>query len=119
MVLSYTTSPAYHMVAENTDRYRAASFAEGHYMQIEVAGILKSSANKPLARKFLAFMTGPGFQDHIPTNNWIWPAGKTSETLPEAFDKLVKPQKSLLLPSGEVNANRKAWIDEWLKATTR
>ncbi len=119
MVLSYTTSPAYHMVAENTDRYRAASFAEGHYMQIEVAGILKSSANKPLARKFLAFMTGPGFQDHIPTNNWMWPAGKTSETLPEAFDKLVKPQKSLLLPSDEVNANRKAWIDEWLKATTR
>ena len=66
LVLSYTTSPAYHMVAENTDRYRAAAFPEGHYMQIEVAGILKSSANKKLAREFLAFMTGPGFQDHIP-----------------------------------------------------
>ena len=119
MVLSYTTSPAYHMVAENTDRYRAAAFAEGHYMQIEVAGILKSSPNKPLARKFLAFMTGPGFQNHIPTNNWMWPAGKTSDPLPDAFGKLVKPEKSLLLSSDEVNANRKAWIDEWLKATTR
>ena len=119
MVLSYTTSPAYHMVAENTDRYRAAAFSEGHYMQIEVAGILKSSANKPLARKFLAFMTGPGFQDQIPTNNWMWPAGKTSQPLPDAFGKLVKPQTSLLLSSDEVNANRKAWIDEWLKATTR
>ncbi len=119
LVLSYTTSPAYHMVAENTDRYRAAAFAEGHYMQIEVAGILKSSRNKQLARKFLAFMTGPGFQDHIPTNNWMWPAGKTSDVLPDAFDKLVKPAKSLLLPADEVNANRKTWIDEWLKATTR
>ncbi len=119
LVLSYTTSPAYHMVAENTDRYRAAAFAEGHYMQIEVAGILKSSRNKQLARKFLAFMTGPGFQNHIPTNNWMWPAGKTSEALPDAFDKLVKPSKSLLLPADEVNANRKTWIDEWLKATTR
>lgn len=119
MVLSYTTSPAYHMVAEKTDRYRAAAFAEGHYMQIEVAGILKSSSNKRLARKFLAFMTGPGFQNHIPTNNWMWPAGKTSDTLPEAFGKLVKSEKSLLLSSDEVNANRKAWIDEWLNATTR
>ncbi len=119
MVLSYTTSPAYHMVAEKTHRYRAAAFAEGHYMQVEVAGILKSSSNKPLARKFLAFMTGPGFQNHIATNNWMWPAGKTTDALPEAFSKLVKPQKSLLLSSDEVNANRKAWIDEWLNATTR
>lgn len=119
MVLSYTTSPAYHMVAENTDRYRAAAFPEGHYMQIEVAGMLKSSRNKPLARQFLIFMTGPGFQNHIPTNNWMWPAGKISETLPDAFDKLVKPAKSLLLPAEEVRANRKAWIDEWLKATTK
>lgn len=119
MVLSYTTSPAYHMVSESTDRYRAAGFPEGHYMQIEVAGILKSSQNKKLAREFLAFMTGPGFQDHIPTNNWMWPAGKTSDSLPDAFGKLVKPAKSLLLSADEVNANRKAWIDEWLKATTR
>jgi thiamine transport system substrate-binding protein len=119
MVLSYTTSPAYHMVAENTDRYRAAAFPEGHYMQIEVAGMLKSSRNKPLARQFLTFMTGPGFQNHIPTNNWMWPAGKISEPLPDAFDKLVKPAKSLLLPAEEVRANRKAWIDEWLKATTK
>lgn len=119
MVLSYTTSPAYHIVAEKTDRYRAIAFPEGHYMQIEVAGILKSSQNKHLARKFLAFMTGPGFQDHIPTNNWMWPAGKTSGALPDAFGKLVKPAKSLLLSADEVNANRKAWIDEWLKATTR
>ena len=29
MVLSYTTSPAYHIIAENTDRYRAADFQRG------------------------------------------------------------------------------------------
>ncbi len=119
MVLSYTTSPAYHMVAEGTGRYQAAAFAEGHYMQIEVAGMLKSSRNKQLARKFLSFMTGPGFQNHIATNNWMWPAGQTSDPLPDAFDKLVKPAKPLMIAPEEVAANRKAWIDEWLKATTR
>lgn len=29
MVLSYTTSPAYHMVSEKTDRYQAAGFPRG------------------------------------------------------------------------------------------
>jgi thiamine transport system substrate-binding protein len=38
MVLSYTTSPAYHLIAESDDSKAAAPFDEGHYMQIEVAG---------------------------------------------------------------------------------
>ena len=46
MVLSYTTSPAYHMVAENTERYQAAAFREGHYLQIEVAGPDRGLAGK-------------------------------------------------------------------------
>ncbi|MDA4845700.1 thiamine ABC transporter substrate binding subunit [Hoeflea poritis] len=114
MVLSYTTSPAYHMVAEDTDRYQAASFEEGHYLQIEVAGLVKSSQNKELARQFLEFMTGPDFQNAIPTTNWMFPAGKTSEPLPAAFGELVQPDKTLLFSPDEVSENRKAWVDEWL-----
>ena len=96
MVLSYTTSPAYHMIAEKTERYQAAAFAEGHYLQIEVAGITTTGAKNPLAQKFMAFMTGPDFQDVIPETNWMFPAGKTDKPLDPAFDKLVKPAKTLL-----------------------
>jgi len=118
MVLSYTTSPAYHMVAEETDRYQAAEFSEGHYIQIEVAGLLKNAPEKELARQFLAFMLQPGFQDTIPTNNWMMPVAATSEPLPEAFGKLVQPKTTFLMDPAEVAANRQAWIDEWLKAMT-
>ncbi|MEK1893649.1 MAG: thiamine ABC transporter substrate binding subunit [Rhizobium sp.] len=116
MVLSYTTSPAYHMVAENTDRYQAAAFSEGHYIQIEVAGLLKNAHDKELARDFLKFMVTPGFQDTIPTNNWMMPVSATSQPLPDAFGKLVSPSKTFLMSSDEVAENRKAWIDEWLAA---
>ncbi|MGQ2968273.1 MAG: thiamine ABC transporter substrate binding subunit [Allorhizobium sp.] len=118
MVLSYTTSPAYHMVAEETDRYQAAEFSEGHYIQIEVAGLLKNAPEKELARQFLAFMLQPGFQDTIPTNNWMMPVAATTEPLPEAFGKLVEPKTTFLMSPAEVAANRQAWIDEWLKAMT-
>lgn len=119
MVLSYTTSPAYHMIAEETDRYQAAAFKEGHYLQIEVAGLLAGSEQKDLARQFLAFMTGPGFQNTIATTNWMFPAGATSEPLPAAFDTLVKPEKTLLFSPEEVQQNRKAWVDEWLAVMSR
>lgn len=119
MVLSYTTSPAYHMIAENTDRYKAAAFSEGHYLQIEVAGLIEGSAHKALAQTFIAFMMSPGFQDQIPTNNWMFPAGPTSAPLPPAFDALVKPAKTLIYSPLEVDQNRRAWIDEWLNALAK
>ena len=119
MVLSYTTSPAYHMVAESTDRYQAAAFSEGHYIQIEVAGMTKSAKEPALAKDFLSFMTGPEFQSIIPTTNWMMPVAATKEPLPEAFGKLVNPEKTYLMSSDEVAANRKAWIDEWLAAMSK
>ncbi|MDL2404285.1 thiamine ABC transporter substrate binding subunit [Rhizobium calliandrae] len=118
MVLSYTTSPAYHMIEDKTDRYQAAAFSEGHYIQIEVAGLTRSSPNKDLARDFLKFMVSPGFQDTIPTNNWMMPVSATSEPLPDAFSKLVVPSKTFLMAPDVVEKNRKAWIDEWLAATS-
>lgn len=119
MVLSYTTSPAYHVIAEKTDRYKAAAFSEGHYMQIEVAGMTTKGAENPLSVKFLAFMTSPAFQDAIPETNWMFPAAKMSKPLDPAFDALVKPEKSLLFSPEEVAANRKAWVDEWTAAMSR
>ncbi len=116
MVLSYTTSPAYHMIAENSSRYQAAAFQEGHYLQIEVAAKTLKGKDNPLSDKFLAFMVSPAFQDIIPENNWMFPAGKTSQPLNPVFDKMVKPSKTFLYSAADVAANRKAWIDEWQTA---
>jgi len=114
MVLSYTTSPAYHMISEKTDKYQAAPFAEGQYMQIEVAGVTVNGTKNPLSEKFMAFMTSPAFQQIIPETNWMLPAGPTDQPLNPVFDKLVKPSKSLLMEPGVVQQYRKAWVDEWL-----
>lgn len=119
MVFSYTTSPAYHMVSENTNRYQAAAFEEGHYLQVEVAGMTTVGAGNRLARQFLEFMIGPGFQDIIPETNWMFPAGVTEKPLHPAFGKLVRPARSLSFTPEEVAASRKRWVDEWLGVMSR
>lgn len=119
MVLSYTTSPAYHVIADDTQRYQAAGFAEGHYLQVEVAGVTTKGATNPLARQFLEFMTGPGFQNAIPETNWMFPAGEMSEPLNPAFDQLVTPAETLTLEPEDIARNRKAWVDEWLAVMSR
>ncbi|STD25965.1 thiamine ABC transporter substrate-binding protein [Enterobacter asburiae] len=83
LVLSYTTSPAYHIIAEKKDNYAAANFAEGHYLQVEVAARTAASKQPELAEKFLKFMVSPGFQNAIPAGNWMYPV--TNVTLPAGF----------------------------------
>lgn len=119
MVLSYTTSPAYHIIAEEKDNFAAAKFEEGHYQQIEVAGMIASSKNKALAKQFLSFMQGDKFQSIIPTNNWMFPAFLPADKLPEAFKTLIDPTPALLFDEGEVAKNRKAWVKEWLNALAK
>ncbi len=119
MVLSYTTSPAYHMAIDKTDKYQAAAFSEGHYLQVEVAAMLKSSKQQELGREFLQFLIGTEAQSALPLTNVMYPVADIGDALPAEFDKLVQPAETLLFTPEEVRDNRKAWIDEWLEATTR
>jgi thiamine transport system substrate-binding protein len=116
LVLSYTTSPAYHQMMESTDRYKAVNFAEGNYLQVEVAARLDTSDQPELAQKFLSFLVSRPVQEKIPTTNWMYPAIDLGDALPEAFRKLPVPAKTLLMPQDEVAANRSTWIDEWLNS---
>lgn len=115
MVLSYTTSPAYHIIDENKTQYKSANFPDGHYGQVEVAGMLKSCKDKELARKFLKFMLSAEFQDIIPTGNWGYPVTKTKKGLPKGFETLYVPSKMYLM-DGSYKRKRKIYIDEWLRA---
>ncbi|UNA33559.1 thiamine ABC transporter substrate-binding protein [Klebsiella pneumoniae subsp. pneumoniae] len=117
LVLSYTTSPAYHMIEEKKDNYAAASFAEGHYLQVEVAARTAASKQPELAEKFLKFMVSPGFQNAIPTGNWMYPV--TQVTLPAGFDTLVKPQTTLSFTPQQVASERQTWISAWQRAVSR
>ncbi len=119
LVLSYTTSPAYHAIVEKDDRFAAALFDEGNYLQIEVAARLKSAKEPALAKRFLAFIVSPAFQKAIPTGNWMYPVIELADGLPPAFAALPKPAKTLLYPPEEAAAGRKAWIAEWLEAMSR
>ena len=119
LVLSYTTSPAYHIISEEKNNFAAAKFSEGHYQQIEVAGMIAASKNKVLAKKFLSFIQDETFQKIIPTTNWMYPAALDKSELPEAFNTLIDPEPALIFSSDEVNKNRKEWVSEWLDALAK
>ncbi|EJG1727374.1 thiamine ABC transporter substrate binding subunit [Vibrio parahaemolyticus] len=116
LVLSYTTSPAYHLIAENDSKFATANFSEGHYMQVEVAAKVKGSKNSELADQFMNFILSDEFQSAMPTGNWMYPV--TDVELPKGFETLSVPSKSLSFSADEVAKMRKSWIREWQSALT-
>jgi thiamine transport system substrate-binding protein len=119
MALAYTTSPAYHLIAEDDDTKAAAIFDEGHYMQVEVAAVTATSDQPELARDFLRFMLTDGFQGVIPTTNWMYPAHTPAGGLPAGYETLAVPEKPLLFTPDEARALRDPGLAEWLAALSR
>ena len=106
MVLSYTTSPGYHLENEHTERYKAAIFSDGHPLQIEAAGLLKAAKNKTNAKIFLDYMLSPDFQNIIPLTNWMYPV--TDVPLPPSFR--INPKSDKPLKPGPVS---EAELNDW------
>jgi len=114
IVLSYTSSPAAHIMFEENYDISASTFAEGNYISVEFAGILKSSTNKEMANNFLNFMLSDDFQSIIPSTNIMYPV--TNIKLPDAYNGLEIPTPLQLKPK-DINNNKEKWIDEWLNAS--
>jgi thiamine transport system substrate-binding protein len=113
-VLSYSTSPVAHIINDNDDHYEAAIFDEGHYRQVEVAGIVKYTQKTELARRFLQYLLTPEVQRQFAEKNVMYPIINTQ--LPEAFQQIQSVNKVLEFDSKRVEQNQKMWIREWQSA---
>ncbi len=119
MVLSFTTSPAYHIGAENDLTKHAAIFPEGHYLLAELAAQLKGSDQPKLAQEFMDYILSPRFQGMIAEANWSYPARLPDNELPDFFASLPRPEKTLWLSEDEAEARRKDALNEWLSVFAR
>lgn len=91
LVISYTSSEPYHIECDNTNRYKALYFEEGHAVQVEGAAITKNAKNVEGAKKFLDFLISEEAQAIIPTTQWMYPVNKNI-ILPECFSTVKMPK---------------------------
>ncbi|SDD25791.1 thiamine transport system substrate-binding protein [Paracoccus isoporae] len=115
MVLSYTTSPAYHIGAENDTSKQAAIFPEGHYFMVELAAQLAGTDQPELARQFMGYVLSEDFQGMIAEANWSYPSKLERDLLPAYFAALPRAQLTHFLDETEAEALREPALDEWLR----
>ena len=103
LVISYTTSPAYHVAYDEGDKFKALEFTDGHTYQTEGAGLMKNAPNKENAKKFLDFLISAEAQEIVPETQWMYPANNSVE-LPESFKAVsAVPAKVLTVDMDELD----------------
>jgi thiamine transport system substrate-binding protein len=110
LVISYTTSPAYHVQNDKTDRYKAIVFPEGLVQQVEGAGIVKNARHADLAKAFIEFMLTPAFQGELPLTQWMYPVNPSIQ-LPASYGAAPKPAKILKADPALLEKALGQWAD--------
>lgn len=103
LVISYTTSPAYHQEYEQSSRFRALVFPEGHIRQIEGAGMVRGAGNQDGAAAFLDFLISSEAQNVLPLTQWMYPVN-ASVPLPDSYRAAPAVDRILPLPDGDIKA---------------
>jgi len=117
LVVSYASSPPAEVIFANPPVTEAPTgvVTSGCYRQVEFAGVLKGTRYPAAAGKLIDFMLSVPFQDSIPLTWFVFPANQNA-SLPEPFVKYTTvPKDPITMSPAEIDANRKAWIDEWTK----
>ncbi len=112
IVLSYDTSPAYHREFEDTTRYRNLVIADVAYAQVEVAGIIRGSANTANARRLMDYIVSPPFQQLIPLSQFMYPIHPEAE-LPASFAAGRRAGTLVTLDEGMIADRLADWIKDW------
>lgn len=112
LVLSYGASPVYHLLYEESERYKALVLDDGAYAQIEGVGIVNDTPYLKNAQKLVDYVLSPDFQALIPETQFMYPVRKDLE-LPASFRVAARAERLFNLPPAEVAANLDRWLADW------
>lgn len=112
IILSYLTSPAYHIDQEGTERYKTIPIKEGYIKQTEGVAIVQGSQATNVAQQFINYVISPVVQQQIATTQWMWPVDNAVQ-LPDAYNKIVTPTANQILPVITYAEPFNQWLDRW------
>ena len=114
-VVSYSSSPAYHLAFEQTQRYKGVIMDEGAFVQIEGAGIVSGTGNQSLAEEFIDFMLTDDFQGELALTQFMLPVIPGTE-LPDSYSIVETSDNILEFDRSLIGENLDQWVQRWLEA---
>ena len=121
IVVSYASSPIAELIYSDppVEIPPTAIIEDSCFKQVEYAGILKNTKNKPEAEALIDFLLSQRFQEDIPLNMFMMPV-LTEASLPVAFSIYPTiPSDLNLISPNEIESNRNNWTEIWTETVLR
>ena len=112
IVVSYETSPVYHLEFEDDERYKNLIFDDEGYAQIELAGILAASGSPEAAELVMDTLLSTRLQAELPMNQFMYPV-RIDVEVPEPFQRVSRASRSVQIPIAEADEGFAMWLNEW------
>lgn len=110
LVVSYATSPAYHVVDGETT---TTALLETCFREVEYAGVIAGAENEEGAQAFVDFLLSPEVQADIPGQMYMYPV-VADTPLPEEWVRFAPlTEEPVDMPLDEIAKNRETWIRAW------
>lgn len=115
IVLSYSSSPPF-TIPEGGSEPTTSAVLNSCFRQVEYAGVVAGSDNVAGARAFIDFLSDTAFQESIPDNMYMYPAGGAQ--LPELWAQHAPLSTDpLTVDPATIEQHRDDWVKEWADVT--
>lgn len=113
MVVSYSTSPAYHAVDGEAT---TASLLGTCFRQVEYAGVIAGTEDEAGAQAFIDFLLSPEVQADIPGQMYMYPVLPDVQLPEEWVQYAPLAEEPVDMPASEIAKNRDTWVRDWTDA---
>ncbi|WKZ82648.1 MAG: thiamine ABC transporter substrate-binding protein [Acidimicrobiia bacterium] len=119
LVVSYASSPGAELIFSDPPppEPSTATMTGGCFRQVEYAGILRGTENRPEAERLIDFMLSIRFQEDVPGNMLVYPVRSDAAVPSWMGDPLPAPERTLT--PAEIEAGRDRWLAEWTEIVLR
>jgi len=121
IVVSYASSPIAELIYSDppVEIPPTGIIEDSCFKQVEYAGIVKNTQNKPEAEALIDFLLSQRFQEDIPLNMFMMPV-LAEAFFPASFSAYPTiPSDLNQIPPKEIEANRNDWTQIWTETVLR
>jgi len=118
MMVSFSTDHAFDVIVNGSEQIRVLLLNNQGYRTVFGAGVVDSTDQPDVARRFVDFLLSREVQALLPTSEWMFPSNPEALLPVKFYQNAVQPPQPVALDVERVGENLEGWLRAWSDVLT-